>query len=291
MKNHRVFAFLLGAILFASFAHAENFEPYYGEKLHQMMQGQKATSDQKALVQELKNVMRLVHSIRQGQMDIISDSCQTEKCVQHKAIGYNNARKVLLGDMYLLEKNGQYGVFDFYCEHDYLQSEFPSGNGPAPGQIPDHRVVNIEHTWPQSRFNGRFSKEEQKSDLHHLYPTDSQMNSVRGNFEFGEVAKDSKNLKCPTVRIGQPAADHNQAGPVFEPPEDHKGRVARALFYFSVKYDLPISRGEEMTLRAWHQTHPVDEFEKERNRKVFEIQGSRNPFVDYPELANSIQDF
>ena len=44
--------------------------------------------------------------------------------------------------------------------------------------------VNCEHTWPQSQF-GR--AEPMKSDLHHLFPTESRVNSARTHLRFGNI--------------------------------------------------------------------------------------------------------
>ena len=38
----------------------------------------------------------------------------------------------------------------------------------------------------------------------------------------------------------------------------------------------------------WDELDPVDEFEIQRNNRIYEYQGNRNPFIDYPELANKI---
>ena len=43
--------------------------------------------------------------------------------------------------------------------------------------------MNTEHTWPQSKG----ATGAAKSDLHHLFPTDSKANSIRGNHPFGIV--------------------------------------------------------------------------------------------------------
>ena len=43
--------------------------------------------------------------------------------------------------------------------------------------------INCEHTWPQSLGAG---SEPMKSDMHHLFPTRSNVNSSRGNDPFAE---------------------------------------------------------------------------------------------------------
>ena len=63
------------------------------------------------------------------------------------------------------------------------------------------------------------------------------------------------------------------------------------MFYFSVHYQLPIEASQEATLRAWDKLDPIDELERERNDKIEKIQGNRNPFVDYPNLADQVKDF
>ena len=258
--------------------------PYYGEEFFREL---KAGIRDRDVVMRLKVVLRVSHTVVPGSYDKLGTSCGQGKCYEHRAIGYGAARVFLLGNYYLVKDGGDYAVRDVYCDNLKTRADFNGGNGGmGPGRVPDNTVINVEHTWPQSRFNGRYPKEMQKSDLHHLFPTDSQVNSVRGNYRFGEVIKDAMELKCPVSRFGQ-----GEKGMVFEPPKNHRGNVARALFYFSVKYDLPIDPVEEATLKRWNKEDPVDEDEMNRNNVIFEAQKSRNPFVDYPELADLVSDF
>jgi hypothetical protein len=193
------------------------------------------------------------------------------------SVGYNSARVDLLGEMALQQANGRFFVKDVYCEANY-----PS---PGPGRIPSNNIMNVEHTWPQSKFSG--NKGDQKADLHHLYPSDPELNSIRGNNPFGVVAKPIFVTKCPVSQIG----DDANGVRVFEPPMAHKGNVARALFYFSVRYSLRIDANQEATLKQWNMDDPPDAEELARNNAVEKFQGNRNPFIDQPELANSISDF
>ncbi|XGC80563.1 endonuclease I family protein [Bdellovibrio bacteriovorus] len=259
--------------------------PYYGEKFYRDL----ATgASNEALKYNIKAVLRSFHLAVPGTYDQIVDQCSGSNCYGHVSIGYDSARVFLMGKHYLIQHGQSYAVFDVYCDMERNESEFTHGHEPGPGQVPDNTIINVEHTWPQSRFSGRHNKGTQKADLHHLYPTDSQMNSIRGNNNFGEVAKDTQNLKCKASRFGR-AANGNRE--IFEPPQNHKGNVARALFYFSLRYDLPIDANEEAFLRKWSKEDPIDEDEIKRNEEILDLQGNRNPFVDFANLEDRINDF
>ncbi len=149
------------------------------------------------------------------------------------------------------------------------------------GRIPKSSDMNVEHTWPQSKG----ATGAAKSDLHHLFPTDSKANAKRGNFPFGEVV----NVKWSQggAKFGTDA----QGRTVFEPPDAHKGNVARAMFYFSATYGKPIPAAEEAALRKWNTQDAVDAAEVARNRRIATLQGNVNPFVEHVNLAERIRDF
>ncbi|HOY68252.1 MAG TPA: endonuclease [Candidatus Ozemobacteraceae bacterium] len=142
--------------------------------------------------------------------------------------------------------------------------------------IPSDRDMNCEHTWPQSLGATGVAK----SDLHHLFPTDSKANSIRGSLPFGNV--NEANWEEGGSRCN---------GSVFEPRTEHRGNVARAKFYFAVRYGKTIGNAEEAALREWHKEDPVDAAERERCNKIENIQHNRNPFIDHPEFVDQISDF
>lgn len=280
--------FFIGA---AQAAQTSKVIPYYGAEFYSDL-GAGASGD--ALIQRIKTVLRSYHQTQANDLDKIVASCDGSqgKCYSHHAIGYNAARVWLMGGYYLKQDGSNYAVWDVYC-NDYKDRGDFKGNAPAPGTIPNNTVVNVEHTWPQSRFTRKFPDDVQKSDLHHLFPADSKLNSIRGNNWFGEVTKDTVDLSnngCPNSgsRYGVGSAGGEE---IFEPPTAHKGHVARALFYFALRYDLHIDQEEEAILKKWNRENPVDEDEARRNNEIFKAQGNRNPFVDYPELADKIADF
>ena len=226
------------------------------------------------------NVLSSRHQRNNSGPDTLGCNGKRGNCYSQQSLGYRGAKRALFGTLHLEEDSRGYYVKDIYCRKEYSESQQNIG----PGKIPNHQVINCEHTWPQSRFSTKFSKGLQKSDLHHLYPADSKVNSVRGHYEFGNVRK-SKTLKNCDASKSQKGSNY------FEPPEEHKGNVARAIFYFSVRYQIDISSREEKVLRQWNLLDPIDHEEEVRNDKIFELQGNRNPFIDFPQLVDKISNF
>jgi deoxyribonuclease I len=290
-----VSAILLSSVLFSNAAEAKRYfyhantsdrpVPYYGKEFYQHV---KAGLRDQALLDELHLILSSGHVPNENDFDDIVHGCSLKGCYYHRALTYDGARSVLLGRIHLEQAGKGYSVKDVYCEHNYVAQDFPRNQGPGPDRIPAANVLNTEHTWPQSRFSGRFPQIMQKTDLHHLFPSDSQMNGIRGNFEFGEVDQNEKSLPCDNNKFGH---INNAPGLYFEPPPAHRGNIARALFYFATRYRLTISKYEEFFLRKWHVQDPVDEFEMARNEVIQRIQGDRNPFIDHPELVNFVSDF
>lgn len=129
---------------------------------------------------------------------------------------------------------------------------------------------NREHVWAQSLAKGWFTTSGAGSDLHHIRPCNIQVNSARGNQKFGESSS------------------------YYEPSDEYKGDVARIIFYLMIAYSESDSFSftsiaeSQAILLEWNELDPVSNLEILRNDKVEDIQGNRNPFIDYPYLANSI---
>lgn len=141
---------------------------------------------------------------------------------------------------------------------------------------------NCEHVVPQSWFAKR---EPMRGDLHHLFACEPACNSFRGNYPymdfpgFDEAVRDDCGMR-------------EKSG--FE-PEHSKGAVARATLYFLLRYPgLVGDRAREFPeerlpiLLDWHENEPVTEYELHRNAAIAGIQGNRNPLIDHPEWARSI---
>jgi deoxyribonuclease-1 len=144
---------------------------------------------------------------------------------------------------------------------------------------------NTEHVVPQSWFGAR---EPMKGDLHHLFVCQPECNTVRSNFPYADFP--FYKPESPDERI-QNHCGVAESG-YFE-PEYGKGTVARAMLYFLLRYPTEIGKSfrrkiDIQLLIRWHQQFPVTIYEKHRNQAVFFIQGNRNPFIDFPKLAEQM---
>lgn len=222
-----------------------------------------------------------------GEPDSLGCNATDSNCYSQVNLGYDGARRVMFGQIYLKQDTNGYYIEDVYCHKKFYASDRV-----GPGAIPNQDKINCEHTWPQSKFSGMYDKEVQKADLHHLYPSDSKANGIRGNFNFADVAHDNGRLEDDDCTISKSGSSVTSGGDdYFEPPTDHKGNVARSLFYFSVRYKISIPKAEEEVLRRWNEIDPVDQDEIKKNDIIYSVQKNRNPFVDYPNLVNLINKF
>ncbi len=153
---------------------------------------------------------------------------------------------------------------------------------------------NTEHSWPQSFFDQAIPM---RSDIHHLYPTRVDVNGARSNFRFDEIpdgltdrwySGNSNQTNIPSSNIDEYS---ELDGDRFEPREDHKGNLARAMFYFWAIYQNNSSitsdgtdnaaffNGMKEVLLTWHDADPVDSLETARSIEIESFQGNKNPFI------------
>lgn len=150
--------------------------------------------------------------------------------------------------------------------------------------------MNVEHTWPKSEMGESLAVGE--SDMHHLFPSTNDANLRRSSWPFADLDCDARG-DCPWS-VGGSSSDYAPGSEnewVFEVRPESRGDVARAHFYFSVRYGLPVDAAEEQVLRCWSWSDPPDAEERARNGRVEEVQTRRNPFVDRPDFVERIADF
>jgi len=298
MSKFLLFLMLIPSFAFAKALQSSSHIPYYGEDFY-------ATPDELAQKgylddykadpsQYLKSLLFFVldsnHCPRSGHYDVIIKDNTRSGCYAHSPYNYSTeAKEILFNYIYNISENdGTNSVIDVYCHR--------IGNYRI-GSTPKKDSINVEHTWPRSKFKYHAMKYYQTSDLHHLFPTDAAVNNDRANFPFGDVQGGGYPTQdyCPMSRMGEVIpvkglrADKDQL--YFEPPQEQKGNTARAMFYFSIRYKMPIDPIQEYYLRRWHKEDPVDRDEREVNNRIFKVQKTRNPFIDYPDLVEQIRDF
>lgn len=160
--------------------------------------------------------------------------------------------------------------------------------------------LNREHSLPKSWWGGSTTTPAYV-DLYHLYPSEKDANMAKSNFPLGEVSTPSFNNSI--TKVGFPVSGQGGgAQKVFEPADEYKGDFARTYFYMATcyqnlhwteKYTYMLSNNTFPTLNAWsvnlllkwHRQDPVSEKERTRQEEVYKVQSNRNPFIDYPELA------
>ena len=169
-----------------------------------------------------------------------------------------------------------------------------------------NKGINAEHSWPQSMGA---ADEPQRSDLQHLFPAKAEVNSARSNDPFGEIPDANADAwyrltesqsTVPTTNIDEwserDGTDPSGLYPGrFEPREDHKGNVARAMFYFYVIYrqaadaaDPNFFGVQKDDLLRWMNWDPVDTNEITRDDYVASLQGNHNPFIRDTTLARRV---
>lgn len=230
----------------------------------------------------------------------------------YSSIGYKNLYSAYLKtDVYPSDSIGKAGkIWDMYGECAFSSSN-TCGNYSSPCDC-----YNREHSIPQSWWGGGTSGIG--NDIFHVLPTDGKINGVRSNYEYGEVnggtnwlgnkygsaGSWSTSKKTIATAAGESV---NGSGNVFEPKKQYKGDWARGIMGTIVKWQEDLTQDNNffsgtytpsqyfgltkkavVLLMKWHREDPVSQKEIDRNNGIQQTQGNRNPFIDYPYLAEYI---
>lgn len=220
-------------------------------------------------------------------------------------------------DVYPSDSTGKAGkIWDMYS--DCLFTPTGKGTGKQCGTYSGVcDCFNREHSLPKSWFS---EKTPAYYDLGHIVPTDGKVNGMRSNYVFGECASgyatwgtgklgNAKAVTTTNVK-GSSTITTTFTGTAFEPADKYKGDFARMYMYMVIRYKPGNSNsvnlaaagdGQKMfnstdtnygltdysiaLLMKWHRQDPVSQKEIDRNNGMETTQGNRNPFIDYPCLA------
>ena len=162
--------------------------------------------------------------------------------------------------------------------------------------------MHIEHSFPKSWW-GAYPNNAYK-DLFHLYPADASANESKNNLPLGEVTG-TPGFDNGVTKTGKNGFETAYTDNCFEPADEYKGDFARSYFYIASVYEnlAPLMQSP-MTytnntypffkpwaidlLLKWNKQDPVSAKELTRIEAVYNLQGNRNPFIDYPDLAEYI---
>jgi len=226
----------------------------------------------------------------------------------HTAISYGSQTWNVF---YYSDRDEEGYCMDMYCDEWY---KFTSPGTAVTG-------CNIEHSFAKSWWGG--SSNDAYKDCYHLNPSNSTANSARSNYPLGVPVKEFK-ANTGSLKVGKmhhPTMDVDFW--VFEPKDEYKGDFARAYFYMATCYGhwsdgtydpvcskyqgwrldnkdvgskfamqndnyLEFQAWEQEVLITWHRQDPVSVKEINRMDAVSDFQHNRNPFIDYPYLAEYI---
>lgn len=201
-------------------------------------------------------------------------------------------------------------VWDIYshepCKEPPYEYTFGEDQDVGSGGNKENDFYNREHSMPRSWFGG--AVDPMNTDLFHIYPVDKWVNAQRGDDPYGEVQSPSWTSKNGG-KLGPNAYGSTYSGNAFEPIDSYKGDLARSYFYMITRYQDVSAQwpkdksGQYMfdyqqypgyqswaidMLLQWHRQDPVSQKEIMRNNAIYQIQGNRNPFIDYPVFVERI---
>jgi len=167
-------------------------------------------------------------------------------------------------------------------------------------------TLNREHVWPKSKAS--YYQINGGADLHHLRPSISSVNLAKSDHCFTDIPDDAYGRTTSNIE-GQVVLELLKSDGKVEVRDSIKGDIARILLYVYCRWEQPnlysdVATGnlptldkddssnkgtraiEDLdTLLRWCEADPVDQWEMGRNDQTENVQGNRNVFIDYPELA------
>lgn len=202
-------------------------------------------------------------------------------------------------DVYPERVDGLKRWWDMYSDAVYLIQDGMTGK-----QSFSANKMQREHAVPKSwwKKSGSVEYTPAYSDMWNLYPSDGAANQAKSNYPFGETR--TTRFDNGVTKVGAPKAGYGGGSSlVFEPADQYKGDFARAIFYMATVYDdltwvydymfvsntyPTLTPWAVNMLLQWSRMDPVSQKEIDRNDYVEQYQGNRNPFVDFPQLAEYI---
>ena len=214
-----------------------------------------------------------------------------------------------------IDKAGK--IWDMYGTCDFVYSDDQCG-----GYSKECDCYNREHSIPKNWFGAKDEKTNSPgTDLFHIVATDGSVNNTRSSYAFGEVPSPTYSyggskfgnggevsVENTILGTGSVSKTPGSSVRVFEPKDEYKGDFARMYMGTMIRWanEFAFTSGDGkkifsgtytaaylwglteygvVLLMKWHREDPVSQKEIDRNNGVQKTQGNRNPFIDYPYLA------
>jgi deoxyribonuclease-1 len=191
----------------------------------------------------------------------------------------------------------------FYCGCTYTGNEVdPASCGYQPKKDPDRaKRLEWEHVVPAEAFGQSFPEWREgnpacvdskgksfkgrncarkmstqfrymEADLYNLQPAIGEVNWLRSNYSMEMIPGEKREFGACDLKI------QNRK---IQPRPEIRGDIARTYLYMEWAYPGHgiISRSNQKLFAAWNKEDPVDDWERERARRIEAIQGNRNPFI------------
>ena len=112
-----------------------------------------------------------------------------------------------------------------------------------------------------------------QADLYNLVPAIGQVNALRSNYSYAMIPGEKRQFGPCDMEIEDGKA---------EPRPEIRGDIARIYFYMHDAYPARgiIGKKNRKLFEAWAKEDPVDDWERERSRRIEKIQGNNNKFVE-----------
>ena len=212
-------------------------------------------------------------------------------CLPMKELAFGSGYGFTWQGFYNTDRRPDSTVIDMYSNTVRKQTSYAAVNG-----------MHIEHSFPKSWW-GAYENGAYK-DLFHLYPADASANESKNNLPLGEVTG-TPGFDNGVTKVGKNGFETAYTDNCFEPADQYKGDFARSYFYIASVYEdlAPLMQSPMVItgstypffkkwsidlLLKWNKQDPVSDKERARIEAVYGIQGNRNPFIDYPDLAEYI---
>lgn len=219
---------------------------------------------------------------------------------------YSKARTILYREIY----NQNDTIHTVYTDHKIYLPPYEKHPIQYLARESAPNGIRTEHIFPESK-GANEGNGNAYSDMHNLLPIKWDLADIKAEAPFKEILDTNsdlwifqdKKLKSTTSLSNSDIRNYNEieldkykkaAG--FEPRDEVKGDIARAIFYFYTMYRKEAQNADpkyfdlmKSDLCKWHETDPADNIETNRNALIATFQDNKvNPFIIDATLANRL---